>query len=124
MRVRNLIMFHCLFGNNVSNVTAFNADNQKEKRVEHESASDFHRTSYSSQCAPQSGGKRENELISEGARAEAEKEVCAAFGVSLFIWDPSTSASPGPDQVIQCGTAAGRQSAPASTSLLLQAKNI
>lgn len=72
MRVRN-IMFHCPFGNNVSNVTAFNADNQKEeKRVEHESASDFHRTFYSSQCAPQSGGKREYELISEGAWAWRE----------------------------------------------------
>lgn len=68
MRVRN--MFHCLFGNNVSNVTAFNADNQKEeKHVEHESASDFHRTFYSSQCAPRSGGKREYELVSEGAWA-------------------------------------------------------
>lgn len=32
MRVRN-IMFHCLFGNNVSNVTAFNADNQKEEKT-------------------------------------------------------------------------------------------
>lgn len=68
MRVRN-VMFHCLFGNNVSIVTAFNADNQEEKRIEHESASDFHLTSYALQCAPQSGGKREDEIISEGARA-------------------------------------------------------
>lgn len=57
-------MFHCLFGNNVLNVTAFNA--------EHESASDFHRTFYSSQCAPQSGGKREYELMSEGVWAWRE----------------------------------------------------